>query len=333
MANNDGIGSPDGTGGNNHSGRPRTQSGNLKAYGASLTATTLFGLSYLFLKIALDANGGRIFNLLSYRFLLAAIALLILIVLGFVRLHFKGKNIKALLLMCLLNPALYFTLEILGVSRVASSEAGMMLSILPVSTMILGIIFLHERVTRWQVFFALLSISGIILINVCSYEPGDSSNLGRIILLLSILAGSSYSVTAKKISLEFSAIERTASMIFSGALFFTVAATLANLKDGMMPDYFHQLANPSVFLPVLYLGIGCSLVAFFMLNYAITHLPVSKTSIMANFATVVSILAGVIFRHEPFYWYHGVGSVIILLGVIGTTWYRQRSDVRVILKQ
>lgn len=297
-----------------------------KAYGASLLATTLFGLSFLFLKIALAANGDRVFDLLSYRFLISSAVMLFLLRTRFVQMRFRGKDWRGLLLMCLLNPALYFTLEIFGVSRVASSEAGMMLSILPVTTTILGILFLGERISIRQWFFALLSISGIVLIQLCSYEPGNSSNLGRFLLLLAILAGSAYSIVTKKVSSTHTAIERTAAMIFSGAIFFTSLAIISDWRDKRIADYFANIINPSVLLPILYLSLACSVVAFFLLNDAIARLPVSRNSVMANFATVVSILAGVVFLQERFLWFHAVGSVLIVTGVIGTTLVGQRRN-------
>ena len=296
----------------------------IKAYGASLLATTLFGLSFLFLKIALEANGGRVFDILSYRFLIGSAVMLFLLRAGLVQTRFRGKDWRGLLLMCLLNPALYFTLEILGVSRVASSEAGMMLAVLPVTTTILGILFLGERIRFRQWFFALLSISGILLIQLCSYEPGNSSNLGRILLLLAILAGSAYSIVTKQLSSTYTATERTAAMIFSGAVFFTILAFLSDWRDKRLADYFANFVNPRVLLPILYLSLACSVIAFFLLNYAIGRLPVSRNSVMANFATVVSILAGVVFLQERFLWYHALGSVLIVTGVIGTTLVGQK---------
>jgi len=296
----------------------------IKAYGASLLATTLFGLSFLFLKIALEANGGRVFDLLSYRFLIGSAVMLILRQTGIVQMCFRGKDWRGLLLMCLLNPALYFTLEILGVSRVASSEAGMMLSVLPVTTTILGILFLGERISIRQWAFALLSISGILLIQLCSFEPGNSSNVGRFLLLLAILAGSAYSIVTKKLSSTHTAIERTAAMIFAGAVFFTSMAVVSDWREKRLNDYFANFVSPRVLLPILYLSLACSVIAFFLLNYAIARLPVSRNSVMANFGTVVSILAGVVFLQERFLWYHAVGSVLIVTGVIGTTLVGQK---------
>lgn len=297
----------------------------LKAFGASLAATTLFGLSFLFLKVALGANGGRVFDLLSYRFILAALIVLGLWKARVIRLDYALKGIKPLLPLCLLNPVLYFILETLGVNRVASSEAGMMLSILPVSTTIFGIVFLKERVTARQILFALVSISGIVLINIYGYVPGASSNLGRFLLLLCVLTASSYGTYSRKLSVRYTPIERTAAMILTGSVFFTGLALLANLRDGSMGVYFANLGNPRVVLPVFYLSIGCSIGAFGLSNYAITHLPISRNAVMGNFSPVVSITAGTLILQEPLYWYHILGSSIILCGVIGTTLLRPKA--------
>ena len=296
-----------------------------KAYLATIIAIVLFGFSFMFLKIALTENGGRIFDVLSYRFILSSIIILLLKFCKIIRLDFKGKSLRMLFMMCLLQPVLYFILEVIGVSKVASSEAGMMLSVMPVFTIVMGSIFLKERITRRQVFFILVSISGIILINVMSYQPGNSSNLGRFVLLLSIATGSMYSILSRKLSLEFTPIERTFAMqLIGGGAFFMISLS-TNLWNRTVASYFSNLANPRLLFPILYLGIGCSLVAFFLLNYAVTHLEVSKTSILTNLAPIVSILAGVLILNERFLWYHFVGSVIILLGVIGATWFSPRA--------
>lgn len=284
---------------------------------AAVMATVLFGFSFLFLKLALAQNGGHVFDILSYRFLISTIGLGVLWATRVIRLDFKGKDLKPLLFMCLANPVLYFSLEIAGVSRVASSEAGMMLSVLPVVTILFGRMLLHERISLRQGIFITLSIGGILLIQAMSYQPGDSSNLGRLLLLGAIIVGSAYSVISRKIAHQFSPIERTAAMTIVGGLSFTIISWANRLSAGTFWAYFDNLGKPGLILPILYLGLGCSLMAFFLLNYAMTHLEVSRTSVLANLATIVSIIAGAVFLHETIRWYHLVGSAVIIAGVIG----------------
>jgi len=44
-------------------------------------------------------------------------------------------------------------------------------------------------------------------------------------------------------------------------------------------------------------------------------------SVFSNFATLITILAGVIFLKEQFHLYHLVGAIIIIAGVIGTNYF------------
>lgn len=64
----------------------------------------LFGLSYLFTKEA--GQTASALALLGWRFLVAALFLLILFVIGLIRVNFKGKSIKYVLLAAIFSPVL-----------------------------------------------------------------------------------------------------------------------------------------------------------------------------------------------------------------------------------
>ena len=70
-----------------------------------------------------------------------------------------------------------------------------------------------------------------------------------------------------------------------------------------------------VILPVLFLSVICSVVAFFCFNYAATVLEVSRIAVLANITPVVSVLAGTIFLKEPFTPVCIIGIILILTGV------------------
>ncbi len=66
---------------------------------------------------------------------------------------------------------------------------------------------------------------------------------------------------------------------------------------------------------VLYQGIGCSVLAFFLSNVAISKIGVNRTASFIGFSTVVSILAGALLLHESFTALQTVGVAVILAGV------------------
>jgi len=68
---------------------------------------------------------------------------------------------------------------------------------------------------------------------------------------------------------------------------------------------------------ILYLGIVSSVIAFLLLNFANTYLPVAKTTVFSNITTVVSVIAGVVFLDEQISALVILGVTMIVTGVIG----------------
>ena len=95
----------------------------------------IFGLSFMFTKQALETLPTTL--LLSYRFALAAILLTLLWLFGVIKISYKNKPLKELLLLSLFQPIAYFIFETTGVKLTSSSEAGIMIALIPVVVTIL----------------------------------------------------------------------------------------------------------------------------------------------------------------------------------------------------
>ena len=94
-----------------------------------------------------------------------------------------------------------------------------------------------------------------------------------------------------------------------------------------MRNYFAPLAHSQAIIPLLYLGILSSIVAFFMVNYTISKIPVSQSAVFANLCTIVSIAAGVLILKEDFFFYDFIGAVVILVGVWGTVYFEEKEGI------
>ena len=68
-------------------------------------------------------------------------------------------------------------------------------------------------------------------------------------------------------------------------------------------------------IAILYQGIGCSVVAFFLSNVAIANIGVNRTSSFIGVSTVVSIIAGTVLLKESFTSMQIAGAVVIIIGV------------------
>jgi drug/metabolite transporter (DMT)-like permease len=298
-------------------------------YLAGLVFSSIFGFSFLFTKEGLELMTP--FQLLGFRFALAFISLSILRITGIINIDLKGKNIKLLLLLAVFQPGIYFIFETTGMIYTTSSEAGIMIALIPIVVTILAAVILKEKTSIVQMAFVLLSVGGVFFIILNRGSSDVEGNLfGIFLLAVAVLAAAFYNIISRKLSLEFRPIEITYVMMGFGALIFNLIALYQ--RSFNLSGYFNILSETRVLITIIYLGIFSSVVAFFMMNYTLSKINAAQAAVFANFTTVVSILAGVFIRNESFYSFQIIGAVLIIVGVWGTNYFsrpvKEKGDSR-----
>ncbi len=291
-------------------------------YLAGITYSSIFGFSFLFTKECLEIVAP--FQLLAYRFSLAALTLTLLYIFKIIKLNFSGKKIGLLLLLAVIQPGLYFVSETIGISLTNSSEAGLMIALIPIVVTILAAFMLREKPGRIQTFFIVLSVTGVFLIVLLKGQGGLTTNyLGLAYLFGAVLMASLYNILSRKLSLSFKPLEITFIMMWAGAILFNL---LFFFTSGFnLNQYLAPLNNNKILMAVLYLGVFSSVIAFFLVNYTLAKIKAAQSSVFANLTTIIAILAGVFFRGESFYWFQLIGGLMIISGVWGTNYYSLNS--------
>ncbi|MDD4569282.1 MAG: DMT family transporter [Tepidanaerobacteraceae bacterium] len=299
----------------------------LRPFLAGIFVSIIFGFSFLFTKEGLDVL--EPFHLLGLRFALATIIFVIMRICGIIIIDLKGKNLGPLIILTLMEPVIYFICETIGINLTSSSEAGMIIALAPVFTVLLGVVYLKEKPTIVQSGFILLSVTGVIFMTIMKGNTIVGGNtLGTFILLGSVLSAGGYNVLSRKLSSEYSPVEITYVMMWVGAVVFNGISVIQHLNQGAIRNYFYPLTNTKALISIIYLGALSSIVAYFLLNYLLSQIQASRASVIANVATVISVTAGVIFRNEPLYWFNVAGGLMILCGVWGTNYYTKKDDVQ-----
>ena len=276
-------------------------------------AEILHGMSYAFTKQSTNTAG--VFFILGWRFLIAAAVMTACIAAGLIRVHFRGKPLKPLLRVILLCPCVYFLGETLGISRTTSTECGIFVASIPVISLILSAALLKNRPSRLQVTGIVTTLVGMV---TCVTAVGMTSSLsvpGYIFLTVAVLSYSLYFIYVEKASVYTSA-ELAYAMQISGAALFTALALLEALHDGNVGTLVALPFRDRPFLiAVLYLGIGCSVFAFWLSNAAIEKLGVNRAASFIGVATLLSVLTGTLMLREPLTPVQIVGAILIVLGV------------------
>ena len=280
---------------------------------AAAAAYTIFGLSYLFSKMALNVAEPMI--LLCVRFSVTFLVLNILALTGVMKLQVKGKNLLGPILVGILQPVLYFVFENYGLKYTTTSFTGVISAISPVFTAILGAIILREK-PNWRQWVCIgISIVGVLMISLGS-NNGVNTPLGCICLLIAYFSGSIYSILIRKLSREFTPFALTYIMFTVGFVFFTALAFI-QYREQTISMLTSALSHKDFVLSCLYLGAAASVGAYMLANYSLAKLPVTRSTIFGSFSTVVSVLSGIIIMGDPFTPVSIVAFLLIMVGVWG----------------
>jgi len=274
---------------------------------AGISYSTIFGFSFLASKSALENLNP--FELLFLRFFFATLVFVLLSALKIIKISYRGKPLGELGLVCLFQPIFYFTCETFGIMECSTSTAGLVLGAVPVTVALLAWLILNEKPTWMRMLSLFISLSGVAFIAL-NLSGGENTFFGLLLLFGAMASASLYNVFSRKSSRNFKPVETTFAMMISG----TVSFGLLTLLKGS-PDLMRRVipALPSI----VYLGGLSSVVAFFLVNFNLSRLRASQSSVFSNLSTAVSVAAGVAFRGEHFGLPQAAGALLILLGVWG----------------
>ncbi|WP_166704933.1 DMT family transporter [Bacillus albus] len=288
-----------------------------KAYLSAMLYSFIIGFSFMFVKLALTVTSPL--DTLAHRFTVAFVAASIPIVFGFVKLNISFKNILALLPLAIFYPALFFAFQAFGLVYTSSSEAGIIQAAIPIFTMMLASYFLKEYTNTWQKISVLISVIGVIYIFIMNgIGTHETSFIGVILILLSALSSAFYNVLARKMTKKFKLMDLTYTMTVIGFISFNLIAIASHINKGTITVYFKPYTNGTFLISILYLGLLSSLLTALLLNYSLSYIEAAKISVFSNLSTLITIIAGVIFLHEQISYFHIIGTIMIILGIIGT---------------
>ncbi|MEK5529742.1 DMT family transporter [Viridibacillus sp. FSL R5-0468] len=291
-----------------------------KAYIAAIIYALIIGLSFMFVKIALTVASPL--ETLAHRFTVAWIVATIFLLFSKNKLQIGWKDLQIILPLALLYPILFFAFQVFGLARTSSSEAGIIQATIPIFTLLLASIILKENTSFKQLICVSLSVLGVIFIFMMNgVGTAKASFIGSGFILLSAITSALYNVFARKLTQQYSLFTLTYIMTLFGFIGFNGIAISMNVVNGTTKQFFQPFMHLDFVLAIVYLGILSSLITSFLSNYALSKMAASKMSVFSNVATLITILAGVLFLQEEFHYYHLVGALVIIIGVIGTNYF------------
>lgn len=273
----------------------------------------VWGLSFLVIKEALDALDT--IEVLAARWGISAVFFILISAVGLVKVNFKGKNLKRILLLVLCQPCAYSLFECLGVDRTTATETSILIAAVPIMVIIEEMLIMKKTPAKMAILGVLIGFSGVVL----SILPGatDSSSsqiIGYVCLIIAITVGAGYNMGVGILSDEFSIMEISCAMSVSGGIFFNILSLA--MGNGLHPYKVLFSGGPATW-QLLFLGLGCGVICYAMYNYNLSRISSTVAAcIQTNSINVVGVVAGIMILHEPWGWYTVIGVTLTVAGIV-----------------
>ncbi|RMG37196.1 MAG: DMT family transporter [Methanobacteriota archaeon] len=275
--------------------------------------TILFGLTYVAAKYALQGLG--VFQLIFARYALAFVLLTVIFWKTRHRFKLERQDWKYFLLLTGIEPIGYFILETYGIRYTSPSSTSLIIATIPVFAMIFAIFILKEKPGWLAIVGMMISFTGIYFIVRKQQVSYLASNplLGNSLTLLAAAAAGLYNCVARKLTMKYKPLVLTYYQSAAASFFFL---PLGIIEYFWNPQSYY--INWKIGMSILYLSLGASIFAYFILNYALSKLEAGRVAIFSNFIPVVTIFASYFFFQERLTLNQWLGAGLVFIGVMVT---------------
>ena len=269
-----------------------------------------FGFSPLF-SLGLLAAGLSDFDVLSYRWLVAGIVLMIyaLCKKKSLRLNSFDEAWKVILL-SILRSITSVTL-LIGYANISSGIASTINFMYPVIVTICMMLFFGEKRSLADIAAIGVSIFGVYLLasGDSIIVEGGNTRLGLICSLISAFSFAAYYIVMKQVRADkIEVVKFTTWIMMLSAFYFIVCAFIFEGRITLVKDF-------GSWLNILGLGLWATMISNITGVKAIRRIGPTHTSILGALQPVTAVILGVLFLDEHLYLRSCIGITLILMAV------------------
>jgi drug/metabolite transporter (DMT)-like permease len=284
-----------------------------KAYIMLVLATLFWAGNFVVGKIAFIENVPP-FSLTFFRWLLVWLILIPFTYKEFFKLRrVILDNFLLLLLLGLTSVGLFnsFIYNALNFTQVIN--ASLFNAVIPVAIILFGLLFKLEKTNKYQILGLIISILGIL--SIITKLDLDilltlSFNKGDILMIGAVITWGIYSAFLKKRKFEVSLLTLVHILCTFG-LVTLIPQFLFEFSQGKT-----IIINDHLIYSLIYLAIFPSIGSYYCWAGAVSIIGANRAGIFLSLIPLFSTILAMIFFDEKFLFFHFIGSVLIILGLL-----------------
>ena len=253
-------------------------------------------------------------TMVFFRMLIATLCLL-----PFATRHFKAMAVQVrthfMAIILIGAVALAFTqgCVFIGLGYTSAITASIVMSIWPITAIILAAVILGERFTRLQAAGVVLCFAGVLVI----VAQGDIDrltsldfNVGDFWILGAVLGMSAYTVLLKKVAIHLPPLPLLILLLAAATLSSTPFFVWEIFHDPRIAVDWHDI------VVIAYVGIAGGGIMFLLYNTGVATLGASTASVTFYLQALFTAILAHLFLGEQLHLYHMAGIVLIASGIV-----------------
>lgn len=284
---------------------------------AAVSSST-FGLAPFF-SITLLMMGFSVFEVLTYRWGIAAIILTIFGLLSGCDFRLGKKDLAVVFALSLLRAVTSFSL-IVAYQNIASGVASTIHFMYPLAVTLVMMFFFHEKKSAWVIVAVLMSLVGAFLLSFGESAAKDGNMLlGLSAACVSVISYAGYIIGVQHTrAVKVNSTVLTCYVMGLGALFYVIGACCTSGIRLVTEGY--------TWLIILGLALPATAISNITLVQAIKYTGPTLTSILGAMEPLTAVVIGVLVFNELFTLNSLAGILLILLSVSMVVMRENRKD-------
>jgi drug/metabolite transporter (DMT)-like permease len=286
------------------------------AYLKAVLAMTFWALTFVWIKIAFVWY--RPVEVVFLRLVLASFLLFLFALLTGHKEVPRREDIFRFMLVAFFEPFLYFIGEANGMQYVSSTLGSLIISTIPLVTVLGAWIILKERVTLWLFVGLVISFGGVALL---AFETDElrATVKGVLLLLLAVFGGMCYGISVRRLTLRYRTLTIVSWQSLFGMLYFLPLFLIFDSGH-----FFALKHSAQGLLTIAAMSVFASVGAFVLYTGVIRTLGVIKSNLFTNLIPVfTAILAFLVLGDHPSL-RAVLGIILVILGLL----ISQARDIR-----
>ncbi|OHD28313.1 MAG: hypothetical protein A2086_16540 [Spirochaetes bacterium GWD1_27_9] len=281
----------------------KVKTNKILSYVLIIFAVVIWGFSFLSIKVSLVALPPM--TLALVRFVIASFVLFLFLRIKKVKLQFQFKDLPVFFVAGFSGITMYFFFENNGIKLTTASNASLIVSIVPILTIIAERIVFKIPLTKIKILSVIISMIGVYL--VVGFNTSGGTLIGNLLMIGACFSWLIYSLVTKPLFKKYSQLE----IVF----YQTIIGTICFIPFVFFEKPNLEALNTTIILNIMFLGIFCSAICYYFYVYAMKQIGIGVSSLFINLIPIITVIASFFILNERIGIIQIIGGILIIFSV------------------